>query len=146
MPSKNHNHSIRALGGQPGGPYDEETFLHLLTLERARAERANERLRLLLVTIEPAAGRPVTIAEASGVRIVDGLKLLLRDTDVVGWYERGRVVGAVLGVLSDEVGSEASSVIEQRVGDGLRKRLPARIAVSLRVRVTQHGPRRVAKA
>jgi len=135
--------SIRALNGRAGIEYDEETFLHLLTIERARAERANQRLRLLLVTLEPVAGKPAPIPAAGAARLFEGLRQLLRDTDIVGWYDQGRVAGAVLTAPADAPGFETSGVIQQRVGDGLRQRLPASLAGSLRVRVTQHGPRRL---
>jgi hypothetical protein len=145
MSSKSPHNAIRALEGRPGAEYDEETFVHLLALERARAERAGQRVRLLLVTLEPTPGRPVPITLQTAARIFDGLKLLLRDTDVVGWYEQGRVAGAVLTAPADETELEASSVVEQRIGSGLRERLSSKIADELRVRVTQHGPRRVVR-
>lgn len=145
MAKANNHSSIRALDGRPGAAYDEETFLHLLAIERARADRANQKLRLLLATVEPAAGRPAPIPPASAAKLFDGLRLLLRETDIMGWYEQPRVAGAVLTAPNDSSGFEDASVIEQRVGDGLRKKLPASLARNLRVRITQHGPRRLEK-
>jgi hypothetical protein len=134
---------IRELGRGPGAEYDEETFLHLLGIEQARAERAHYHLRLLLATIEPVAGRPAPFSEASAAKVFSGLRMLLRDTDIMGWYRQGEVAGAVLTVPSDEPEFETASLIEQRVGDGLRSKLPSSVARSLRVRVTHHGPRRM---
>ena len=71
------------------------------------------------------------------------MRLSLRDTDIMGWYEQDRVAGAVLSAPVDAAGWETPGPIEQRVGEGLRRRLPAKVAGSLRVRVVQHGPRRV---
>ena len=143
MPSRNRTKSIRALGGQPGAEYDEETFLHLLGIEKARADRANQRLRLLLVTVEPSSARPVPIAPGSAVKLFDGLRRLLRETDILGWYQQPQVAAAVLTAPNDAPGFESADLIEKRVGDGLRRRLPAGVARNLRVRLTQHGPRRV---
>jgi hypothetical protein len=145
MPDNTRPNSIRALGGRPGAAYDEETFLHLLAIERARADRANQRLRILLATVEPAGGKPVTIPPASANKLFDALRLLLRETDIMGWYEQTRVAGAVLSAPADSAGFEDPGLIEQRVEDGLKKKLPASVARHLRVRVTQHGPRRVEK-
>ena len=145
MAEKTRPKSIRALEGGPGAAYDEETFLHLLAIERARADRSGQRLRILLATVEPIAGKPVTIPPASAAKIFDGLRDLLRETDIMGWYEQTRVVGAVLSAPGDEPGFETASLVEQRVEAGLRKRLPSALARNLRVRVTQHGPRRVEK-
>jgi hypothetical protein len=139
----NRPKSLRALDGRPGAEYDEETFLHLLAIEQARAERSNQRLRLLLVTLEPVPGKPTPFPTSSAARLFDGLRTLLRDTDIMGWYRQAQVAGAVLSASADGAGYETSGLIEQRVNEGLRKRLPSRTARSLRVRITQHGPRRV---
>lgn len=143
MSARKDARSLRALGGRTGSAYDEETFLHLLALEQARAGRSNRRLRLLLVTIEPVAGKPAEIPVDGAMRLFEGLKVLLRDTDIMGWYRQSRVAGAVLSATSDEADQETTALIEQRVRDGLLKKLPANAAGGLRVRVTQHGPRRV---
>jgi len=147
MPTQNPRRSIRALECPPGTEYDEETFTYLLGMERARAERTNRRVRLLLASFEPVSGEAVPISAPSAKRIFAGLRQLLRDTDIVGWYRQDRIIGAVLCARADAAEEETSQAIGQRVGEGLRKRLPAKAAPGLRVRVTQQGPRRlVAKA
>ena len=143
MANQNHNGPIRALECQPGAEYDEETFLYFLAIERARAERSNRRLRLLLATLEPIPGKPIAITGGSAAKLFEGLRLSLRDTDIMGWYEQDRVAGAVLSAPVDAAGWETPGPIEERVGEGLRRRLPAKVAGSLRVRVVQHGPRRI---
>ncbi len=145
MPKTTSRKSIRSLDAQPGVAYDEETFLHLLAIERARADRSNQKLRLLLATVEPAPGKPVAIPPSSAAKLFGGLRLLLRETDIMGWYEQPRVAGAVLTAPNDAPGFETAGLIEQRVADGLRKKLPSSVARNLRVRVTQHGPRRLEK-
>jgi len=145
MPNQDRPRSIRALERPPGTEYDEETFLYFLTMERARAGRSNQRLRLLLATLEPAPGKPVPIPPASAARLFRALRLLLRDTDVMGWYRQDRVAGAILSARAGTPENETSSVIEQRVREGLLERLPSSVARSLRVRITQQGPRRLAK-
>jgi len=145
MPKANNPESIRSLDGQPGMAYDEETFLNLLAIERARADRANQKLRLLLATVEPAPGKPASISPASAAKLFGGLRLLLRETDIMGWYEQSRVAGAVLTAPHDAPGFETAGLIEQRVADGLHQKLPSSVARNLRVRVTQHGPRRLEK-
>ena len=134
---------IRALECPPGAEYDEETFLYFLTMERARAERANCRLQLLLATIEPVPGKLIEFPRASVARLFDGLKLSLRDTDITGWYRQNQVAGAVLSAPADAPGWETPGPIERRVGETLRRRLPSKLAASLRVRVVEHGPRPV---
>ena len=134
--------SIRTLECPPGTEYDEETFVYFLAIEQARTELVNHPTRLLLATLEPVPGQPAPIPPASATRLFEGLRLSLRDTDVMGWYRQGRVAGAVLAAGDDA--PEMSGLIEQRVGDTLRQRLPSNAARSLRVRVVQQGPLRVA--
>ena len=143
LPQQADPGAIRALECPPGAEYDEETFLYFLTMERARAERANYRVQLLLATIEPVPGKPVQFPRASVARLFEGLKLSLRDTDITGWYRQSHVAGAVLSAPADAPGWETPGPIEQRVGEALKRRLPSKLAGSLRVRVVQHGPRPV---
>ena len=132
---------IRTLECPPGREYDEETFLYFLAIEQARAGNSNHRLRLLLASLEPVHGKPIPIPRASATRLFKGLRLSLRDTDIMGWYRQDCVAGAVLSAGADPLESEMSSVIEQRVGEALRRRLPAKFAGCLRVRVVPGGPR-----
>ena len=132
----------RALECPPGTEYDEETFLYFLAIEQARAERSKHRLRLLLATLEPVPGRPIPIPGASAGRLFEGLRLSLRDTDVVGWYRQGFAAGAVLSERAGTPEPETAGRVEQRVGEALRRRLPEKTVRNLRVRVVQQGPRR----
>ena len=129
--------STLALECPPGSAYDEDTFGYLLTIERARAERSRQPIRLLFATVEPVPGTPVPISPSSAARLFEGLKRSVRETDVMGWYRQDRVAGVVLGARADTPGPVMSGLIEQRVGERLRQRLPSKIARSLRVSVIQ---------
>ncbi len=144
----NHGHlgPDRALDGTPGAAYDEEAFRYFLDIERARAGRTNKALGLLFATIEPAPGRPAPIPEDSVARLFEGLRSSLRETDVMGWYRQGRVAGAVLAARDGAARPDASDVIARRVGEGLRRQLPPKVARSLRVRIIQMTPRRIGNA
>ena len=142
MSNQGHYVPIRSLECPPGTEYDEETFQYFVAIERARAERSSHRIRLLVATLEPVPGKPAPIPPASAARLFEGLRLSLRDTDVTGWYRQDRVAGAVLSASAGEAGDEMSSLIEQRVDEGLRQRLPSSVARGLRVRIIQDGPRR----
>jgi hypothetical protein len=136
---------IRALECAPGSEYDEETFLYFLAMERARAGRSKQRLRLLLATLEAVPGKPDGIPPASAAKLFRGLKALLRDTDIMGWYRQDRVAGAILTAPAGTPDDETSDLIEGRVREGLLDRLPSNLARVLRVRITQQGPRRLVK-
>ena len=137
--------SIRALECPPGAEYDEETFLYFLTMERARAGRSSQRLRLLLATLEAVPGKPVPIPRPSAAKLFRAMRLLLRDTDIMGWYRQDSVAGAILTARPGSPEDETLALIEERVREGLIERLPASAARILRVRITQQGPRRLEK-
>ncbi len=124
-----------ALECGPGGEYHEEAFLYLLSVERARADRSNHSLRLVLATLEPVPGRPASIPRTTASRLLKQLKRSLRETDVTGWYRQHRVAAAVLSERAATNMSDVSEVIQKRVDEGLRRRLPSRVARSLRVSV-----------
>lgn len=145
MSNPHSSRPIRALERTPGAEYDEETFLYFLTMERARAGRSSQRLRLLLVTLEPDPGKPALITPANAAKLFQALRMLLRDTDIMGWYRQDRVAGTILSARADTPEEETSSLIEQRVREGLLERLPSSLGSSLRVRITQQGPRRIVK-
>ena len=137
---------IRTLECALGAEYNEETVLYFLSLEQARATHSSHQLRLLLVSLEPVPGEPVPIPRASASRLFEGFRSWLRETDVMGWYRQDRVAGAVLSARPDALGPETSGFIEQRVREGLQRRLPSSLAGSLRVRIVHHGPRRFVNA
>jgi hypothetical protein len=145
MSTKRRGGPNLAFDCPPGTVYDEEAFGYLLDIERARAGRSKRPVRILFATVEPVPGTPVAIPRASAARLFDCLKASLRETDVMGWYRQDRVAGAVLGARAGAPGFETPGVIEERVGDGLRQRLPPQIARSLRVRVVQRDPRQSAR-
>ena len=126
-----------ALQCRPGRAYDEGAFLYFLDVERSRANRSNHALRLLLVTVEPAPGKPVPMGKGTATRLFAGLRASLRETDVMGWYRQDRVAGAVLSARTDAPGNGTSRIIRQRVGEGLRRRLPLAVVRNLRVRVIE---------
>ena len=146
MSKPGRGESKLALECPPGSVYDEDTFGYLLEIERARAERSDHPVRLLFATVEPVPGEPVPISPSSATKLFAGLKQSLRETDVMGWYRQDRVAGAVLSARAGTPRPGVSDLVEQRVGERLRQRLPSRIARSLRVRVIQQGPRRFKKA
>ena len=131
---------IRVLDCPTGREYDEETFRYFLAIEQARAVRASQPVRLLLATLESNPGQTLPFPRAGVSRFFDALRLTLRDTDVMGWYEQGRVAGAVLTVPVGNQSSELAEHLERRIGEELKRRMPSNIARLLRVRVLHRPP------
>lgn len=127
--------AVRVLDAPRGGEYDEETFRYFLSIEQARATRSNQSLRLLLASLD-GEGQPATFTRSASTRVFDAMRAALRDTDVVGWYQQDRVAAAVLTALP---AAERDHVpqLEKRVIEGVKRHLPARMAVSLTIKVVQ---------
>jgi hypothetical protein len=116
--------------------YNQEAFRYFLGNERRRSELSNRPFLLLLVDLQqPQPSSPIESGVAA--KLFAGLASCLRDTDVVGWYHEGRVVGAVLTHVDDASSVDVSGEIQQRVTRLLSAQLPQSVAVRLQVRVYQ---------
>jgi hypothetical protein len=126
--------------------YDETDFLYFLDIERARAGRGNQPLHLMFATLEPVPGQPVPIPRTSAAKLFDGMKDTLRETDVLGWYRQGQVAGAVLSTRPNSTAAGLADLMAERISTGLKRRVGAKVASTLRVRVVQLGPRQIGNA
>ncbi len=102
------------------GPMPEETFLHMLCLDRKRAERSRKPFLLLL--LEPGKLLEGPQKKAVLSRIVSALSNSMRETDVLGWYEENSVLGVIFSEISPNKG-EARNAILNKVIAALRSHL-----------------------
>jgi|SRR6185436_1255710 hypothetical protein len=130
-----------ALAGH-GAAYNQEAFRFLLDIERKRFEASGEPFVLLLIDHrDRRAGSGINSAIGAGV--FASLTGSLRDTDVIGWYRQGRVIGAVLTHLGDAPVVDVSRQMADRVTRALASDLPNELARQLRVRVYQPQARQM---
>ena len=125
-----------ALAGHEAA-YNEEAFCFLLDIERRRFEASAEPFVLLLIDHRDRRRTGTGIAGALGARVFTSLTRSLRDTDVIGWYRQGRIVGAVLTHLGDAPVVDVSRQMADRVSRAFVTDLPNELARQLRVRVYQ---------
>src|SRR4051794_11787523 len=88
------------------GLLPQNLFMKMLCLERKRTERSGRRFVLMLLD-------PGSLLKSDNPRIVATLLTVVsqstRDTDLVGWYEDG----AVIGVIFTEIGGgEVKSIVQ----------------------------------
>jgi hypothetical protein len=119
-----------------GQAYNEAAFRYFLAVERRALERSSGSLLLLLVGLRRRAGMSGRIEQGVAAHVFSGLWLSLRETDVVGWFRDGRVIGAVLADLEGQA-APAIAGIRERVAGRLPEGLPAVVAGRLRIRVYQ---------
>ena len=129
--------SYAVVADGPGaGAYSEEAFRYLLAIERKRGERSGRPFFLLLVDLkrhDGDVGMDVDVA----TQVFSGLARALRDTDFIGWYREGRIVGAVLTQLTDFADSQIPRIVGQRIKNELFVHLPSGMADRLQTRVFQ---------
>lgn len=99
----------------------EEGFLKALALERKRSERSKNPFLLMLLE----AGRPPRSAAKRTALdgVITALLPTTRATDVVGWYQKATVVGAIFSGLADEDKSATLSTLLNKVNTALRSEL-----------------------
>lgn len=99
----------------------EETFRRMIAVERKRTERSNEPFLLMLLEgscLESSGG-----TECALRRIVSALLSTTRDTDLIGWYDKGPTVGVLYTGLSVDKKSIVLSTILNKVSAALGAQL-----------------------
>jgi lipopolysaccharide/colanic/teichoic acid biosynthesis glycosyltransferase len=74
-------------------PLDEKTFRRMIAIERKRTERSKAPFLLMLleaVNVESANKNRTTLRNVTSALLSSS-----RDTDLIGWYEEGAIVGAM---------------------------------------------------
>jgi hypothetical protein len=69
--------------------------------------------------------------------VVEALLSAVRETDYIGWYREGHIVGAVLTVLGQDSEVEVSARIQQRLMDIIRTEVSAEKNSHLQIRICQ---------
>ncbi len=117
------------------GAYDQETFRYLLESESKRSERCGHFCQILLVYWTDAPGRIVQMDSPVAKTVMTALSSSLRETDYIGWYRDGRIVGAVLTVLVEESMAQVSSHLQKRLAEVLQSELSIEESRRLQIRV-----------
>jgi hypothetical protein len=123
--------------------YDQATFRAFLSVEQERARRSQTVSVLLLIDLGGTSSEAgARIDDAVADRVFDTLSSLFRETDFIGWYEDGRVVGAVLPqALADTPEPERAerewmAAVLRRVNDSVLRESAA-LRTRLRVRASR---------
>ena len=118
-----------------GAMHGKEALRYLLTSESKRSERSGHSFTILLIYSTDKHGLTVQMDRDVAKILVKALFCSLRETDYIGWYLEGRIVGAVLTVLAQDSAVEVSARIEQRLMDIFRVELSIEEISHLQVKV-----------
>jgi hypothetical protein len=118
--------------------YNEEAFRFLLASESRRSVRSGHFFKILLVYSIDKRGLVVHMDRGVVDTVVEALFRTVRETDYIGWYLDGRIVGGVLTVLGQDSEVEVSTRIQQRLREIFRAEVSAEKNGRLQIRICQH--------
>ena len=120
QPSTNdRQQGSRSAGNQQ--VLEQEAFHRMIALERKRTERS--RKPFLLMLLDTGGGVPSTRSEKLLLDVLATLTESTRETDLVGWYATGTVVGVMFTELVVDERALIIGTIMNRVSEALRKNL-----------------------
>jgi lipopolysaccharide/colanic/teichoic acid biosynthesis glycosyltransferase len=111
----------------------EEAFHANLTLERRRAERCRKPFVLMLLDAHHENGTAKSILQVA----LAGMTSFVRETDALGWYRDGVILGIVFTEVGDHSRDLIADALRTKVGNRLREQLgpetAAKIVISLHI-------------
>jgi exopolysaccharide biosynthesis polyprenyl glycosylphosphotransferase len=125
----------------------EEQFRRMLSRERKRSERSRKHLLLMLIDGKSTSGNG-----DKGIfeKISGALSSTVRDTDLVGWFETGSIIGVIFTEFGNTEANSAVKVIENKVITGLQKAMKAsqlsRLFISFYAYPDDWGGRKLGRA
>lgn len=96
----------------------EESFQAMLTLERRRSERSRKPFVLMLLDASTLVEDKTADHFISQVTSV--LLRSTRETDLVGWYEKGVVLGVIFTEVSSECKSPITEILRSKIVNALQ--------------------------
>jgi hypothetical protein len=119
------------------GAYNQEAFRYLLERESKRSERSGRFCQILFVYSTDEHGRIVQMNFGVAKIVIAAASRSFRETDYIGWYRDGRIVGAVLTVLAQESMALVPTQLQPRLVECLRAELGIEEFSRLQIRVCQ---------
>jgi len=107
----------------------EESFRSMLTLERRRAERSRKPFVLML--LDASAFIEEKTADRFMTRVCSVLLKSTRETDLIGWYEKGLILGVIFTEVSSEAEKPITEVLHSKVVEALHGELGRKVTSSL---------------
>ena len=101
---------------------NEEGFRRRIAVERKRTERSREPFLLMLLESSDQQSQPKHLAVLE--KMILAVAPTTRETDAIGWYRDGSVIGVLFTGLSDEEKLTSRTIILNRVTTRLREQLP----------------------
>ena len=133
--SSNHSSVLGRIPARREDVFDERGFQAMLALERRRAERSRQSFLLMLFDTSSvdAEERDPDFSE----KIASMVSAVVRESDVIGWYERRTVLGVIFtGAVDDGYGPLARTLrfkMLQTAREGFGERVASQLTITFHV-------------
>jgi lipopolysaccharide/colanic/teichoic acid biosynthesis glycosyltransferase len=107
----------------------ETTFHALLTHERRRAERSRKPFVLML--LEMHALHAKSVGATFSERVKSAISRATRETDLIGWYEDGRILAVIFAELNVAEDTPVAELLRSKVETVLRDSLGTKAAAKI---------------
>jgi lipopolysaccharide/colanic/teichoic acid biosynthesis glycosyltransferase len=112
----------------------EATFHALLTHERRRAERSRKPFVLMLLEMHALHAKSVSAAFCE--RVKSAIAGATRETDLIGWYEDGRILAVIFAELNVDEDVPVAELLRSKIETVLANSVGAKAAA--RIVITTH--------
>jgi hypothetical protein len=104
----------------PADVYSETDYRDLIRRESKRSAQSGHLCWILLVYCTNVQELVVTLESELAGKMISVLSMSIRDTDYVGWYRQGRILGVLLTALQPESARDGCDTLKVRLADCLR--------------------------
>ena len=111
--------SLDTDAAQPNAILTEDIFHTMLTLERRRAERSRQPFVLMLLDALTQNGSSGKLLS----EIVNVVTLPARETDLVGWYKTGMILGIIFTQIAEDGREIVPEILRKKVAASLIEKL-----------------------
>ena len=119
--------------------YSETEYRDLVHGELKRSERSDHPRRILLIYCTNAQRFILPFGAEVAGKMISVLSMSIRDTDYIGWYRQGHIVGILLTALRPPSAADGCESLKTRLMDRLREILPFTEDYALHIRVFDQG-------
>jgi lipopolysaccharide/colanic/teichoic acid biosynthesis glycosyltransferase len=107
----------------------ETTFHALLTHERRRAERSRKPFVLMLLELHALHAK--SVGASFSERVSSAISGATRETDLIGWYEEGRILAVIFAELNVEENVPVAEFLRSKIETVLRNSVGTKAAAKI---------------
>lgn len=123
--------AVSTTPGRQEAVLEEDIFHTMLTLERRRAERSRKPFVLMLLDASKQNGSSGRLLQ----RALKATAISTRETDLVGWYSKGAILGIIFTEIRDDAKDPVAETLRTKISSALRESVGAEQAEKIVISV-----------